>query len=61
MDKPIHAANNVDSGETMPRIIAAIAGVVILAVVAGVVAYSGMWNPPPTTKAHVQHTQSASL
>jgi len=48
METPIHASEEVDKDETIPRIVAAIAGVVILAVVAGVVAYSGFWSPPAT-------------
>ena len=51
METPIHAANEVDKDETVPRVIAAIAGVVILAVVGVAVAYSGFWSPPATTQA----------
>lgn len=59
MDAPIHAAENVDKGENLPRVIAAAAGVLIIAVVIGVVAFSGIWNPPPTSiKAPAQQTQS---
>ncbi|HET7336037.1 MAG TPA: hypothetical protein VFI93_13050 [Rhizomicrobium sp.] len=46
METPIHAANDIDRNETVPRIIAALAGVAVLAIVAGLVAYSGMWSPP---------------
>lgn len=48
METPIHAAKEVDKDETMPRIIAAIAGVVILAVVGIAVVYSDFWSPAPT-------------
>ena len=57
MEAPIHAANEVDKGETLPKIIAAIAGLVIIAVTVAVVAYSGFWSPPPTTQsAHTAQT-----
>ncbi len=49
MDAPIHAANQVDKGETLPRLIAIVAGALILAIVVGVVVFSGIWNPPATT------------
>ncbi|MBI3675076.1 MAG: hypothetical protein HY243_00460 [Proteobacteria bacterium] len=51
METPIHAAKEVDKDETVPRIIAAIAGVVILAVVGVAVVYSDFWSPPATTQA----------
>ena len=56
MDLPIHAANEVDKGETLPKIIAAVAGLVIIAIVAGAVAYSGFWAPPPTSITTTQGT-----
>lgn len=51
MEAPIHAAKEVDKGETVPKVIAAIAGLVIIAVGALLVAYLGIWSPPPTDKA----------
>jgi hypothetical protein len=58
MELPIHAANEVDKGDVVPKIIAAVAGVVIIAVTAVVVAYSGFWSPPATSQpAQVQTTQ----
>ncbi len=48
METPIHASQDVDRNEMMPRIIAAIAGVVlVIAAVVGA-AYSGLWSPPAT-------------
>jgi hypothetical protein len=49
MDHPIHAADVVDKDETVPKIVAAIAGLVLLAVAAGAMIYSGLWSPPATT------------
>jgi Na+(H+)/acetate symporter ActP len=49
METPIHAASEVDKGETVPKIVAAVAGIALLAIAAGVVIYSGIWSPPPTT------------
>ena len=54
METPIHAANEVDKDETVPRIIAAVAGVVILAIVGVAVAYSGFWSPPATSQAQTE-------
>jgi flagellar biosynthesis/type III secretory pathway M-ring protein FliF/YscJ len=56
MDAPIHAANQVDKGETLPRLIAIVAGVLILAVAVAVIVYSGIWNPPATTVKMVHST-----
>ena len=58
MEAPIHAASEVDKGETLPKIIAAVAGVVIIAVTAVVLAYSGFWSPPPSSQPAQQTTQS---
>ena len=49
MDHPIHAADTVDKDETVPKIIAAIAGLALLAIAAGAMIYSGLWSPAPTT------------
>ena len=59
MESPIHAANEVDKGELVPKIVAAVAGVVMIAVAAVVLAYSGFWSPPATLQAmtHTQTTQ----
>lgn len=45
METPIHAAKEVDKDETVPRVVAAIAGVVILAVVGIAIVYSDFWSP----------------
>ena len=49
MDHPIHAADTVDKDETVPKIIAAIAGLALLAIAAGAMIYSGLWSPAPTS------------
>lgn len=61
MEAPIHAANEVDKGETVPKIVAAVAGVVIIAIAVAVLAYSGFWSPPPTSQsAQVTVTESTA-
>jgi hypothetical protein len=55
METPLHAANEVDRGETVPKIVAAVAGIVLLAIAAGALIYSGIWSPPPTTVATQTH------
>lgn len=55
MDHPIHAADVVDKDETVPKIVAAIAGLVLLAVAAGAMIYSGLWSPPATTAITTTH------
>jgi hypothetical protein len=50
MEKPIHASEDVDKDETVPRIIAVIAGVVLIGIVAGGLMYSGMWSPSNPTQ-----------
>ena len=54
MESPIHAANEVDKGETVPKIIAGVAGLVIIAITAVVLTYSGFWSPPPTAQSTTQ-------
>ena len=56
MEKPIHAANDVDSDEMLPRILAAVAGVVLVVLAVVGAAYSGMWSPPAT---HIAQTTAA--
>lgn len=58
MEAPIHAANEVDKGETLPKIIAGLAGLVIIAVAVTVAAYSGFWSPPPSAQTPT-HTAQA--
>lgn len=59
MDAPIHAAENTDREGILPRIVAAAAGVLIIVVVAAMVAFSGLWNPPPTaTNAPMPQSQA---
>ena len=58
MEAPIHAANEVDKGETVPKLVAAVAGLVIIAITVAVVAYSGFWSPPPTSQS-VAQTQTS--
>ena len=56
MQAPIHAR---DEESMMPRIIAIVGGLAILALVAGgFVAFSGAWSPPATTS--MTHSQTAS-
>jgi hypothetical protein len=50
MEQPIHASDNVDKDETVPRIIAVIAGVVLIGIVAGGLMYSGIWSPSNPTQ-----------
>ncbi len=57
MEAPIHAASEVDKGETLPKVIAAVAGIVIIAVTAVVISYSGFWSPPPSSEV-AQTTQT---
>ncbi|HEX3665950.1 MAG TPA: hypothetical protein VHU23_12030 [Rhizomicrobium sp.] len=55
METPIHAANDVDRNERMPRIVAAVAGIVLVGIVVVGLTYSGLWSPPATT-----HTAQAA-
>jgi hypothetical protein len=55
MEAPIHAADEVDKNETVPRVIAVIAGVVLIAIAAGAMIYSGVWSPPATTQVAQTH------
>ena len=59
MEVPIHAAKEVDKGEAVPKVVAAVAGLVIIAIAVVVMAYSGFWSPPPTSQsAQVTVTES---
>jgi hypothetical protein len=49
MEAPIHAANDVDRNENLPRIIAICAGIGIAVVAAVAMVYSGFWAPPSTS------------
>ena len=49
MEHEHHAAEDIDKDETVPRIIAIVAGVVLIGIVAGGLMYSGIWSPPPGT------------
>ena len=51
MEEPIHASKDVDKDETVPRIVAVVAGLALIAIVAGGLMYSGMWSPAATTQA----------
>ena len=55
MEEPLHASKDVDSDEMMPRIVAAVAGLALIAIVAGGLMYSGIWSPanPTATAATV--------
>ena len=57
MEAPIHAASEVDKGEALPKVIAAVAGLVIIAVTVAVAAYSGFWSPPPSSPAPTHTAQ----
>ena len=62
MEAPIHAANEVDKGEGATKVVAGIAGLVIIVLAVLAFAYfSGFWAPPPTmmTQAGHQTTQQA--
>ena len=50
MEHPIHAAENVDKDETVPRIVAVVAGIALIAIVAGGLVYSGIWSPPASSQ-----------
>ncbi|MBU6473573.1 MAG: hypothetical protein KGL66_12970 [Alphaproteobacteria bacterium] len=61
MEAPIHAANEVDKDEGTTKVVAAIAGLVIILVTVGVAYYSGFWSPPATSVSQVvQHVQTQS-
>jgi len=51
MDHPVHAAEMIDRNEGVPKIVAAVAGLALLAIAAGALIYSGYWAPPPSTAA----------
>jgi len=58
MEEPLHASKDVDGDETMPRIVAAVAGIALLVIVAGGLMYSGIWspaNPTATTATMAKH------
>jgi hypothetical protein len=48
METPIHASNDVDRNENLPRIVAAVAGVALVVIAVLVASYSGLWSPPAT-------------
>ena len=50
MEQPIHASDNVDKDETVPRIIAVVAGIALIAIVTGGLMYSGIWSPSNPTQ-----------
>lgn len=50
MERPVHASEDVDRGENMPRIIAVVAGIVIVVVATIGFKYSGLWSPPATAQ-----------
>ncbi len=61
MEAPIHAANDVDKDENVPRIVAICAGIAIAVIAAVAMVYSGFWSPPATsTPAKVATTTHAS-
>lgn len=49
MEQPIHASDEVDRDERTPRIMAVVAGIVIVVVAVIGFKYSGMWAPPAPT------------
>lgn len=55
MDHPVHAAEMIDKNEGVPKIVAAIAGLALLAIAAGAMIYSGLWSPPATTVTEKAH------
>lgn len=50
MEQPIHASDDVNRDDTVPRIIAVVAGVLLIGIVAGGLMYSGMWSPANPTQ-----------
>lgn len=61
MEAPIHAANDVDKDENVPRIVAICAGIGIAIVAVVAMVYSGFWSPPATSApAHVATTTHSS-
>ena len=48
MEEPLHAARDVDKDETVPRIVAVVAGLALLVIVTGGLMYSGLWSPAST-------------
>jgi hypothetical protein len=56
MERPIHASADLDKDETVPRIIAVVAGVVLIGIVAGGLMYSGIWSPANPT--HISATMA---
>ncbi|HTQ15713.1 MAG TPA: hypothetical protein VMH86_17735 [Rhizomicrobium sp.] len=59
MERPIHASEDVDRDENTPRIIAVVAGIVIVVVAAVGFKYSGLWSPPATSQARIATTHHA--
>lgn len=51
MEHPVHAAEQVDKDEMVPKIVAAVAGLALLVIAAGAMIYSGLWSPPASTAA----------
>ncbi len=58
MEAPIHAANEVDKGEGTTKVVAAVAGLVIILLTVGVAYYSGFWSPPASSLPSAQHVLS---
>ncbi|MGN6514207.1 MAG: hypothetical protein ACTHLR_00015 [Rhizomicrobium sp.] len=56
MEQPLHAASDVDKDETVPRIVAVVAGLALIIIVTGGLMYSGIWSPAPT-----QQQQTAAM
>ncbi|HEY4114321.1 MAG TPA: hypothetical protein VGM17_09710 [Rhizomicrobium sp.] len=56
MEHPVHAAEQVDKDEMLPKIVAAVAGLALLVIAAGATIYSGLWSPPATTVTHTAAT-----
>jgi hypothetical protein len=49
MEEPLHAAKDVDKDETVPRIVAVVAGLALIVIVTGGLMYSGIWSPAATS------------
>ncbi|HEY1630581.1 MAG TPA: hypothetical protein VGF56_04665 [Rhizomicrobium sp.] len=56
MERPMHASDDVDRDQNVPRMIAVGVGLAILVVAGVTLAYSGLWAPPATA----MHTASAA-
>lgn len=55
MDHPVHAAEEIDKNENIPKLIAAAAVIGLLVIATGAFVYSSYWSPPATTVTQTAH------